>query len=162
MNPSTFWVNPLGVNYKQIKVSDLICVDHDGNIVVGKDKALNTAAFAIHSRIHAARPDVVAAAHAHSPNGKVWSAFRRPLEPLNQDACAFYQDHAVFDDYTGLVLDVAEGDRIGAALGDGKAVILANHGNLTVGRTVEEAFSGWLNFQPLWDWITAKEPDLFD
>ena len=201
-----FWVNPLGVNFKQIKVSDLICVDHEGNIVIGKDRALNTAAFAIHSRIHAGRPDVVAAAHAHSPNGKIWSAFRRPLEPLTQDACAFYQDHGVFEDYSGVVLDVGEGDRISSALGDGKAVILANHGNLTVGKTVEEALwwfismericqnqlqaeaasvrhaplpiphemalhtagqvgsdgAGWLNFQPLWDWITAEEPDLFD
>ena len=96
---------------------------------------LNLAAFAIHSQIHAARPDVVSAAHAHSVHGKAWSTLHRPLDPLTQDACAFYGDHAVFDDYTGAVLDLEEGKRIAHALGDGKAAILANHGLLTVGRT---------------------------
>ncbi len=137
-DPTRFWVNPFGLSFKQIKVSDLICVDHTGAVVVG-DRPVNQAAFAIHSRVHLARPDVIAAAHAHSLYGKAWSAFRRPLDPLTQDACAFYEDHAVFDDYTGVVLDLAEGDRIAAALGDRKATILANHGNLTVGASVEEA-----------------------
>jgi ribulose-5-phosphate 4-epimerase/fuculose-1-phosphate aldolase len=63
----------------------------------------------------------------------------RPLEPITQDACAFYQDHALFDDYTGVVLDTEEGKRIGLALGDRKAIILRNHGLLTVGHTVDEA-----------------------
>ena len=137
-DPSRFWVNPFGISFKQIKVSDLICVDHTGAVVVG-DQPVNQAAFAIHSRVHLARPDIIAAAHAHSIYGKAWSAFRRPLDPLTQDACAFYQDHAVFDDYTGVVLDLAEGDRIAEALGTKKAAILANHGNLTVGGSVEEA-----------------------
>ena len=61
------------------------------------------------------------------------------LDPITQDACAFYQDHSVFDDYTGVVFDVAEGDRIGEALGSNKAVILRNHGLLTVGGTVDAA-----------------------
>lgn len=133
-----FWVNPFGMNFKQIKVSDLICVDDSGEVVVG-DRPVNGAAFAIHSQVHKARPDVIAAAHAHSIYGKAWSAFRRPLDPLTQDACAFYEDHAVFDDYTGVVLDLSEGIRIAEALGNNKAAILANHGNLTVGRSVAEA-----------------------
>ncbi|MGH1503019.1 MAG: class II aldolase/adducin family protein [Acidimicrobiales bacterium] len=203
-HPECFWVNPFGMNFKHIKVSDLLLVDHDGKVVEG-DRPVNGAAFAIHSRVHKARPDVIAAAHAHSIHGKTWSAFRRPLDPLTQDACAFYDDHSVFDDYTGVVLDLDEGDRIGAALGDGKAVILSNHGNLTVGHSVDEAAwwfitmertcqaqlsveqvsrhepvliepemakftstqvgshtAGWFSFQPLWDWITQSEPDLFD
>lgn len=202
--PDQFWVNPFTKNFKQISVSDLICVDHEGKVVIG-DRPVNAAAFAIHSRVHLARPDVIAAAHSHSLYGKAWSAFRKELQPLTQDSCAFYNDHAVFDDYTGVVLDLEEGDRIGAALGDGKAVILSNHGNLTVGHTVDEAaywfitmerscqaqlqvaaatglepypidpdmaaktakqvgshFGGWLNFQPLWDWIVELEPDLLD
>lgn len=133
-----FWVNPVGRSFKLMCVSDLIKVDRDGQIIEG-DGALNQAAFAIHSRIHAARPDVVAAAHAHSVYGKSWSTLGRPLDALTQDACAFYQDHAVFDDYTGVVLDPAEGDRIGEALGPHKAVILRNHGLLTVGGSVDEA-----------------------
>lgn len=133
-----FWVNPFGRSFKLMRVSDLIKVDAEGTIVEG-DGALNQAAFAIHSRIHLARPDVVAAAHSHSIYGKSWSSLGRTLDPLTQDSCAFYQDHALFDDFTGVVLDPAEGDRIGEALGQNKAVILRNHGLLTVGHTVDAA-----------------------
>lgn len=137
-----FWVNPLGMNFKLIRVRDLILVDDRGEVVDG-DWPVNTAAFAIHSQIHAARPDVVAAAHAHSVHGKAWSSLRRPLDPLTQDACAFHGDHAVFDDYTGPVLDPAEGKRIAHALGDRKAVVLANHGLLTVGQTSVDEAAWW-------------------
>ena len=133
-----FWVNPLGMNFKQIRVKDLLLVNDRGQVVEGS-WPLNTAAFAIHSQIHAARPDVVSAAHAHSVHGKAWSSLRRPLDPLTQDACAFYGDHVLFDDYTGAVLEPEEGKRIAQALGDCKAAILANHGLLTVGRSVDEA-----------------------
>jgi ribulose-5-phosphate 4-epimerase/fuculose-1-phosphate aldolase len=138
IDPHHFWVNPFGRSFKLMRVSDLIRVDPDGEIVEG-DGALNQAAFAIHSRVHLARPDVVAAAHSHSVYGKTWSAMGRLLDPLTQDACAFYQDHALFDDYTGVVLDVGEGDRIAESLGACKAVILRNHGLLTVGQTIDEA-----------------------
>jgi ribulose-5-phosphate 4-epimerase/fuculose-1-phosphate aldolase len=100
---------------------------------------VNRAAFAIHAAIHAARPDVVAAAHTHSTYGKAWSTLGRLLDPLTQDSCKFYQDHALFDDFTGVVLDTSEGDRIAQALGPHKAVILRSHGILTVGETVEAA-----------------------
>ena len=133
-----FWVNPLGMNFKQIRVKDLLLVNHEGEVVEGT-WPINLAAFVIHSQIHAARPDVVSAAHAHSVHGKAWSSLRRKLDPLTQDACAFYQDHALFDDYTGAVLEIEEGKRIAHALGDNKAAILANHGLLTVGRSVDEA-----------------------
>ena len=133
-----FWVNPFGVPFGKIKASDLLLVNHHGEIVEGKHP-LNQAAFAIHSRVHMARPDVVAAAHTHSLYGKSWSSLGRKLDPLTQDSCAFYEDHALFDDFTGVVLDVNEGDRIGDALGDNKAVILQNHGLLTVGHSVDEA-----------------------
>ena len=89
--------------------------------------------------MHAARPDVVAAAHTHSTYGRAWSALGRKLDPITQDACAFYNDHAVFDDYTGVVLDLDEAKRIAHALGDHKAAILRNHGLLTVGKSVDEA-----------------------
>jgi len=137
-----FWVNPLGMSFGLIRVKDLILVDARGGVVQG-DRPVNAAAFAIHSQIHAARPDVVAAAHAHSVHGKAWSSLRRPLDPLTQDACAFYGDHAVFDDYTGVVLDLEEGKRIAEALGHHKAVILANHGLLTVGRTSVDEAAWW-------------------
>jgi ribulose-5-phosphate 4-epimerase/fuculose-1-phosphate aldolase len=133
-----FWVNPFGMNFKQIRVRDLLLVDHQGAVKEG-DWPVNQAAFCIHGAIHAARPDVIAAAHAHSLNGKAFSSLRRPLDPLTQDACAFYGDHGIFDDYTGVVLDVEEGKRIAHALGEHKAVILSNHGLLTVGHSVDEA-----------------------
>jgi ribulose-5-phosphate 4-epimerase/fuculose-1-phosphate aldolase len=133
-----FWVNPFAMHFSQIKVSDLILVNHEGTVVEGEYR-VNGAAFAIHSQLHAARPDVVAAAHSHSMYGKAWSALGRLLDPITQDSCAFYGDHALFDDYTGVVLDLDEGKRIGAALGDCKAVILRNHGLLTVGHSVDEA-----------------------
>ncbi len=133
-----FWVNPFGVHFGQIRVSDLILVDENGEVVEG-NYPVNTSAFAIHSRVHAARPEVVAAAHAHSMYGKAWSSLGRLLDPITQDACAFYEDHALFDDYTGVVYETSEGDRIAQALGGAKAVILRNHGLLTVGKSVDEA-----------------------
>jgi ribulose-5-phosphate 4-epimerase/fuculose-1-phosphate aldolase len=133
-----FWVNPFGMSFSMISVSDLILVNHEGTVVEG-DALVNGAAFAIHSQIHAARPDVIAAAHSHSVHGKAWSSLRRTLDPLTQDACAFYDDHALFDDYTGVVLDLEEGKRIAHALADNKAAILSNHGLLTVGHSVDEA-----------------------
>ena len=104
---------------------------------------MNLAAFAIHSQVHAARPDVMAAAHAHSVHGKSWSSLRRLLDPLTQDACAFYGDHSLFDDYTGVVLDLEEGKRLAHALGENKAVILSNHGLLTVGQTSVDEAAWW-------------------
>jgi ribulose-5-phosphate 4-epimerase/fuculose-1-phosphate aldolase len=125
-------------HFSLVDPDDLLLVDEAGDIVKG-DGELNLAAFAIHSRLHHARPDVVAAAHAHSPFGKVWSTTGRLLQPLTQDGCAFFEDHALFDRFGGVVLDLTEGDLIAEELGDRKAIILANHGLLTVGQSVEEA-----------------------
>jgi ribulose-5-phosphate 4-epimerase/fuculose-1-phosphate aldolase len=133
-----FWVNPFGVHYSQIKVSNLLLVNSKGDVVQGNG-LLNTAAFAIHSSIHHERPDVIAAAHAHSLYGKTWSSLGRLLDPITQDVCAFFEDHVLFDDFTGVVYDTSEGERIARALGNHKAAILRNHGLLTVGQTVEEA-----------------------
>jgi ribulose-5-phosphate 4-epimerase/fuculose-1-phosphate aldolase len=137
-NPSAFWVNSFGMSFSQIRVSDLILVDHDGNLLEGK-RPVNTAAFCIHSEVHRARADVVAAAHTHSVHGKAFSSLGIPLDPITQDACAFYDDHGLYADYSGVVNDTEEGRRIGVALGDAKAVILRNHGLLTVGASVAEA-----------------------
>lgn len=197
-----FWVNPFGMSFSQIRVSDLILVDHAGNVVQG-ERPVNRAAFCIHSQVHAARPDAVAAAHTHSLYGKTFSTLGVPLAPLTQDACAFYQDHGLYDGYGGVANDLEEGRRIAAAVGPHKAAILRNHGLITVGQTVAEAawwfitmerscqsqllamaagtpipidhrtalatgrelgsaLVGWFQFRPLWDQITASEPELFD
>ncbi len=136
--PDHFWVNPFGLHFGLIRVSDLLLVNHEGEVVHG-ERPVNRAAFAIHSRVHAARPDVIAAAHSHSIHGKAFSALGRLLDPITQDACAFYEDHVVFQDFTGVVNDTSEGDRIASSLGSKKAAILRNHGLLTAGQTVDEA-----------------------
>ncbi|MET8157576.1 class II aldolase/adducin family protein [Sphaerisporangium sp. NPDC005289] len=133
-----FWVNPFGMSFKHVKVSDLILVNHQGEVVEGRYH-VNKAAFAIHAMVHQARPDAVAAAHSHSVHGKALSSLGQLLEPLTQDACAFYEDHGLFDDYTGVVVETEEGRRIARALGSHKAVILRNHGLLTVGDSVDAA-----------------------
>ena len=92
-NPHTFWTNPLGKHYALLKASDMILVDYDGRAIGGNmSRPANAAGFLIHSAVHKARPDVVAACHTHSPYGKAWSAFCRPLEMLNQDVTYFYGD----------------------------------------------------------------------
>lgn len=136
--PDHFWVNPFGMSFKQIRASDLILCNHDGDVVDG-DWPVNRAAFAIHSRVHAARPDIVAAAHSHSKYGRAFSSLGRRLDPITQDSCAFFDDHEVFDDFTGVVNETSEGDRIAGALGKYKAAILQNHGLLTVGTSVDAA-----------------------
>lgn len=134
-----FWVNPVGVYFGHIRVSDLLLVNPHGEIIDGEG-SLNLAAFAIHAALHEARPDVVAAAHAHSLYGKAWSSLGRLLDPLTQDSCAFYEKHGLFDNFSGVVLEASEGARIAQTLGEDKiALILQNHGLLTVGQTVEAA-----------------------
>jgi ribulose-5-phosphate 4-epimerase/fuculose-1-phosphate aldolase len=120
----------------------MVLVDYDGRHLAGQtSRPVNGAGFLIHGAIHRARPDVNAACHAHSPYGKAWSAFARPLEMINQDACIFYGNaQSVYQDFGGVVFREEEGDRVAKALGDeGKAMVLANHGLLTVGKTVDEA-----------------------
>jgi hypothetical protein len=91
VNPHTFWVNPFGVAFSLIKASDLIQVDHSGNVVGGGPcKLVNVSAFLIHSAVHAERPDVMCAAHSHSIYGRSFSALGKPIDFITQDSCAFY------------------------------------------------------------------------
>src|SRR5262249_33361816 len=112
----TFWVNPFGLHFSLLTVSDLIRVGHDGKVLEG-NRPVNAAAFAIHSRIHAARPDAVGAAHAHSTYGRAFAALGRKLDPISQDVCAFYNDHALYTDYGGVAVELDEGRQIAEALG---------------------------------------------
>ena len=137
-----FWVNPFGKNFKLMTVSDLICVDHEGTVVEG-DQPVNAAAFAIHSQIHKARPDVMAAAHTHSMYGKTFSTLGRPLKMISQDSTMFYDDVAMTAVGGGaVVLDLDVGAAMGEALGDNKALIHQNHGLITTGGSVDAVVSG--------------------
>lgn len=134
-----FWVNPFGMSFRHVRARDLVLVDHAGTVVHG-GRAVNRAAFVIHAAIHRARPDVIAAAHAHSPHGKAFSSLGRLLDPITQDACMFFEDHALCATGGGRVaVDEADGVAIAAALGPHKAVIHRNHGLITVGDTVDAA-----------------------
>jgi ribulose-5-phosphate 4-epimerase/fuculose-1-phosphate aldolase len=134
-----FWVNPFGHNFKLMTVSDLICVDHSGEVVVG-DRPVNGAAFAIHSELHKARPDVIAAAHSHSMYGRTFSTLGIPLKMISQDSTAFYNDVAMCSDGSGaVVIDTEVSRKMAEALGDKKAMIHQNHGLITTGGSVDAA-----------------------
>lgn len=137
--PDHFWVNPFGMNFRHIRSSDLILVNHDGEVVYGTH-AVNRAAFVLHAAVHKARPDVVSAAHSHSPYGKSFSSLGIPLAPLTQDACIFYDDHTVIVEQGGAVaFEVEAGEEFASRFHSGKAAIHRNHGLFTVGETVDEA-----------------------
>lgn len=136
-----FWINPLCKAFSCMKASDLVLVDDKGKILKGGNVApINPAGFMIHSAIHRARPDVNAAVHAHSVHGKAFSALGIELDMISQDACNFfYKDHSLYGNFGGTVLNEEEARHIADALADNSAVILQNHGLLTVGHTVDEA-----------------------
>ena len=134
-----FWVNPFGLSFRHMRVSDLLLVNHHGEVVHGT-MPVNRAAFVIHSAVHQARPDVIAAAHAHSVHGKAFSSLGIPLDPITQDACIFYDDHTVISEQGGaVVFDIEAGKELASKFPTGKAAIHQNHGLFTVGSTVEEA-----------------------
>lgn len=147
-DPDLFWVNPLSTPFSRMRVSDLLLVDHDGKVISG-DGVVNHSAFIIHAHIHAARPDVNAVAHAHSTFGVAWASLGRLLPASNQNACVFYEDHILFDEYFGPVLLEDEGARIAAQLraSGAKAAILQNHGVLTVGGSVAQAAWWFIAFE---------------
>jgi ribulose-5-phosphate 4-epimerase/fuculose-1-phosphate aldolase len=144
-HPDRFWVNPFGVSFGRISVKDLVLVDHTGQVVEGT-RAVNRGAFVIHAAIHDLRPDVVAAAHAHSIHGRALAALGTTLRPVVQEACAFFEDQAVYSDYNGLALEEEEGRRMAEALGGNRAAVLQNHGVITVGGSVEEAAYWFISF----------------
>jgi len=132
-----FWINPLGVYFGHVRVSDLLLVNHDGAIVIG-NKPVNLAGFQIHSAIHKARPEVIGVAHSHSTHGKAWSTLGRFLDPLTQDSAAFYRRQAL-SDFSGVVLEADQAQQIVRDVGDSNFAILKNHGFLTAGLSVESA-----------------------
>jgi ribulose-5-phosphate 4-epimerase/fuculose-1-phosphate aldolase len=145
--PDHFWVNPFAHSFRHVKVSDLILVNHSGDVVYGK-RPVNRAAFVLHSAIHEARPDIVAAAHSHSVHGKAFSSLGIELDPITQDSCIFYEDHRVVTEQGGaVVFEVEAGREFARAFPSGKAAIHQNHGLFTVGKTVDEAAFWFLSME---------------
>lgn len=202
--PELYWTNPMAVHFEQVKLSNLILVDHAGKVVEG-DHAVNRAGFVLHGAVHEAHPDILAMCHAHTLYGTAFAALGRPLEPISQDACAFFEDHVVIGEDAGAVAVEADaGPRIAKAFKGVKAAIHQNHGLLTASRhSIDSAafwfialerccqqqlmveatghkpkpvpaesarysrehvgseYIGWLHFQPIYDQLAARSPDMF-
>lgn len=136
-----FLINPYGMTFDEITASSLVKIDHDGEKVEESDHEVNPAGFTIHSAIHAAREDAHCVLHTHTRAGVAVSCMKEGLLPLNQIALQFYGDRLAYHDYEGIALDLDERERLAADLGSARSLILRNHGLLTAGRSVAEAFS---------------------
>ena len=141
--PELYWTNPMAVHFSQVKLSNLILADHNGKVIEGS-YALNRAGFVLHAAVHEANSDIVAMCHAHTVYGTAFAALGRPLDPITQDAAAFFEDHVVIKDEAGAV---AVEERAGTSICDHfknvKAAIHQNHGLLTVSRHSIEAAAFW-------------------
>lgn len=133
-----FWMLRWGVSYHAATVSDLVLVGPNGELVEGEG-TINIAGYYIHHPILAARPDLVSAVHVHTGWGSPFSAEARMFEPISQESCIFFEDHALWDDEEVQVQSVTAGRRIAEVLGQNSAIILRNHGLLTGGDSVAEA-----------------------
>ena len=141
-----FWLLRFGVSYHEARVRDLVLVGPDGELVEGEG-FVNPAAYYIHHPILMARPDAVSACHVHTGWGTPFSAELRSIQPITQEACAFFEDHAIFDDEEVQVQSVDAGKRIAVALGRNRAIILRNHGLLTVGDYVDGAVGDFVRME---------------
>ena len=143
----TFLINAYGLMYEEITASSLLKVDHHGNILTKPDfgdlgYGLNRAGSVIHSALHAARPEVACVIHTHSWASRAVSSLECGLLPLTQTAMRFLK--VTYHDYQGVVLNESEQESLVRDLGNAEAMILRNHGALTVGRSIGEAFN-WLH-----------------
>jgi len=137
-----FWLGRYGVPFRFMTPDDLVLVQPDGSVADGG--RINMAAYYIHAPLHEARPDVIAAAHCHTPYGTPFSASVTKLVPISQESCVFFEDHEIFDDEEINIGSTDGGKRIAAAIGDTRAAILRNHGLLTVAGSVDAAVGFFL------------------
>jgi ribulose-5-phosphate 4-epimerase/fuculose-1-phosphate aldolase len=135
-----FYINPQGFHWSELTPADIVTVDVNGRVVAGKHTVEPTA-FYIHYRIHRGNPKARCVLHTHMPFATALTLLEDGrLEPVSQTALKFYGKVAYDDQYNGLVLDDAEGDRIVARLGNSTVLFLANHGVVVCGETVGYAF----------------------
>ncbi len=135
-----FLLNAYGLHWSEVTASNLLVLDPDGTVLQGEGEAEKTA-FYIHSRIHRANRRAACVLHTHMPYATALTlTLPGRLEMVEQNALRFADDIAYDDEYNGLVVDDAEGDRLARVLGDRRVLFLANHGVLVVGETVAEAF----------------------
>lgn len=137
--PHHYLINPFGMQFDEITASSLLKVNVQGELLPNQSGVVNPTGFAIHGAIHRARPDAHCVMHLHNTAGIAVSAQRDGLLPLSQHAMRFI-GHLGYHDYEGLALTESEGSRLVSNLGSSPAMLLRNHGTLTVGRTVAEAY----------------------
>ena len=142
-HPELYWTNPMCVHFSNVRVSNLILVDHKGMVVEGR-YAVNRAGFVLHAAVHEAHPDILAMCHAHTTYGTAFASLGCELEPITQDAAAFYEDHRVIRSEAG---QVAVEERAGLTVADYfkdvKAVIHQNHGLFTSSKHGIESAAFW-------------------
>jgi ribulose-5-phosphate 4-epimerase/fuculose-1-phosphate aldolase len=141
-----FLINPYGMLFEEITASSLVKVDAEGNKVGPSPYPVNPAGFVIHSAVHAARPDVACVLHVHTVAGIAVSAQKEGLLPISQQATIALASLG-YHDYEGIALRDEEKPRLVNDLGRSASLILRNHGLLTVGRSVGEAFVTMFNLQ---------------
>ena len=134
-----FLINPYGMMFDEITASSLVKIDLSGNKVEESEYLVNPAGFTIHSAVHAAREDALCVMHLHTDYGIAVSVQKEGLLPISQQSL-FPLSSLAYHDYEGLALNDDEKPRLVADLGDKNNLILRNHGLLTVGKTVAEAF----------------------
>lgn len=136
-----FLINNYGVHFHEMRASDLVRIDCDGNVVedAPETKSVNAAGFCIHSAVHMAREDALCVIHTHTAAGIAVSAQRQGLLPISQHALKFY-GRLAYHDYEGIALDLGERERLVRDLGQHNALILRNHGLLVAGKSIPEAF----------------------
>ncbi len=135
-----FLINPYGLRFEEVTASNLVTVDLDGAVIDDPlGLGINPAGFTIHSAVHAARPDVACVLHTHTVAGVAVSCQKQGLLPLNQWSMQF-TDRLAYHDYEGIALDLDERTRLVSDLGNRFVMVLRNHGMLTCGRSVSEAF----------------------
>jgi ribulose-5-phosphate 4-epimerase/fuculose-1-phosphate aldolase len=134
-----FLINPYGLFFEEITASNLVKIDLDGNKVESSQHPVNPAGFVIHSAIHRAREDAHCVLHTHTKAGCAVAAQECGLLPVNQISLEFY-GRVGYHDYEGIALDFSEQQRLVADLGNNSVMILRNHGLLTVGDSVKQAF----------------------
>ena len=137
--PGHFLINPFGLSFDEVCASNLVKIDIDGNIIGASEFPVNATGFALHAAVHAARADAFCVMHLHNTAGIAVSLQKDGLLPGSQHALRFHGCLA-YHDYEGLAFTPAEGERLVADLGDKPAMLLRNHGTLTTGRTVAEAY----------------------
>lgn len=142
-----FLINPYGLRFDEVTAGALVTVDLNGNILADKlGTGFNKAGFTIHSAVHTARPEIACVLHTHTVAGVAVASMKDGLLPLNQWSAPFY-NRLAYHDYEGIALNHEERERIVADLGNKRAMILRNHGLLTCGRSIGEAFRTMMDLE---------------